>query len=431
MSLPAPSGGTREEGGRSARTPSPEVVLRSLAWTPVARAPPADATPLGGPTSVKQLPNELILVIIRAGLPPIRDGTFGERNRLLRTWSCVTSRSWAALAQTELYRHVSLPTTAIVNLFATSSNTSNIRKARFRHTHTLRIGRPRLSGLGGEKPVLGSMFGLLLSLCTSLKELRITGIWNLDYGDLSIAVGLTSLYLDNVHFRPKDHYQVYLPKLKAISLNSIFCRTPDGDPSTVDDFLNPKSLPSLTHLAWRYYPTLPSEHLSQYPLPTFSLIAPQIETLFLGRHMSQDFYDAFLDSLPLARNLQHLTLDAPELLPNYAAIITSRLRSLQIGMLYFRARPISVDEHVLAVLHDAPRCLERLEKLSLPEVFFYGWTRRLKDKLDKSIPEVQAAWNEREALAALCSAREVELVVRPLTEDGEDLEVGDWRECVE
>ncbi|KAL8290358.1 hypothetical protein RQP46_002616 [Phenoliferia psychrophenolica] len=145
MSLPPPLGATREDGGRSARTPSPEVVVRSLAWTPVARAPPADATPLGGPTSVKQLPNELILAIIRTGLPPIRDGTFDERNRLLRTWSCV-SRSWAALAQTELYRHVSLPTTPIVEAFlppSASSNTSNIRKARFRHTQTLRIGRPR------------------------------------------------------------------------------------------------------------------------------------------------------------------------------------------------------------------------------------------------------------------------------------------------
>ncbi|KAL8290357.1 hypothetical protein RQP46_002615 [Phenoliferia psychrophenolica] len=147
--------------------------------------------------------------------------------------------------------------------------------------------------------------------------------------------------------------------------------------------------------------------------------------------MSQAFYDAILDSLPLATNLQHLTLDAPELLPNYAAIIPSRLRSLRIGMHYFRARPLFVDEHVLPVLRDAPRCLQRLEKLSLPEVFFYGWTRTLKDKLDKSIPEVKEAWNEREALAEMCRAREVELVVRPLTEDGEDLEVGDWRECVE
>ncbi|KAL8290346.1 hypothetical protein RQP46_002604 [Phenoliferia psychrophenolica] len=382
--------------------------------------PPESGAELSSP---KPLPNELILAIIRAGLPPVRDSTFGERSSLLLTWSLV-SRAWAALAQSELYRHVSLPSLRAIVRYLPHQNTpetNDPRKARFRHTQTLRFGKAASFRGGPPNPTarLDKVLGLVLALCTQLKELRITAMYGVDYAELSIAAGLVSLHLDDVDFRPRDRNRLYLPKLKAISLNSIICHTPTGEPSETDDFLNPTSLPALTHLAWRYYPSILGEDL---PSPSFHLIAPQIESLFLGRHMSQEYYDAFMESLPSATNLQHLTLDSPELLGDYVAVIASRLRSLQIGMHFFRSRPLPVHQEVLPVLQDWPRSLEHLEKLSLPEVFFYGWTRRLRDKLDKSIPEVKEAWKARDAVATLCSAREVELVERPLTEDGEDFE---------
>lgn len=129
------------------------------------------------PQSAPQLPRELWEYILSLALPhTIAYATVPERQRALLAFSRVNS-TWRESAQTELFKHVALPTPEAAESFLRVLRSGERGEELARTVRTVRIGLVR-EAQPEDKLVRSEAFKVaeLLERCTALEELWGSGL---------------------------------------------------------------------------------------------------------------------------------------------------------------------------------------------------------------------------------------------------------------
>lgn len=251
---------------------------------------------------------------------------------------------------------------------------------------------------------------------------------------LTLAAGLTSLHVHDSTFVFRDEFLLYLPNLIQLSISDVSCTDSKDDPLDADQLLHALSLPQLTYAALHWVPSLQYtdersriHYEEEMQPPALGALAGRVRTLVIGRFETPTFGTQLLAELARCTNLEHLTINNPELVEDLLGALIEPLRTLQIGAWYHRASPLDLDDGFVIpyVLNFdgtslAKRALDDLESLSLPEV--WDWGGGTDDGLLRK---------HRNQVRRLCADKGITLVERPLDGEGQDPPTRDWADILE